>query len=165
MSQDLGYPPSWGDADLLPAYGGAMANAAWQQLGVIGRANVGGFPCDIVHGRLGSRWGLGNGCTTNAAVRFALAFFEAIAIYLPVRCIEFSAIPPLFNFLLLLGPLCSHHPYISQICSTSPTCCFANYSSGSQERGIFIHICFVMLVRGLLHPFDPFGATISMDFA
>jgi len=85
MSQDLGYPPSWGNVDLLPAYGGAAANVAWRKLGVTSRANVGGFPCEIVHGGLGSRWGLGNGCTANAAIRLILAFFEAVAIYLPVH--------------------------------------------------------------------------------
>lgn len=85
LSQDLGHPPSWGDPAQLPAYGGAIANATWQKLGMTGRRGVGGFPCEVVHGGLGVKWGLGNGCTTNAALRLALAFVEAIALYLPVR--------------------------------------------------------------------------------
>jgi len=39
----------------------------------------------MVHGDLGLRWGLGNGCTGNAAIRFALAFVEAMTLYLPVH--------------------------------------------------------------------------------
>jgi hypothetical protein len=85
VAQDLGYPRSWGDFAQIPAFGGILANEAWQKLGVTSRADVGGLPCEMVHGDLGLRWGLGNGCTGNAAIRFALAFVEAMALYLPVR--------------------------------------------------------------------------------
>lgn len=168
MSQDLGYPPSWGRAGLLPAYGGAAANLAWQKLGVTSRANVGGFPCEIVHGGLGSRWGLGNGCTVNAAIRLALAFFEAVAIYLPVRYTgflqwRFDLI--FFPSSFLSGPLCSHYPYTSQIHFTSATRCFTDHSARLQERRIFIHICVLMLVWRLLHAFNLLCATIPVDFA
>lgn len=84
MAQDLGHPASWGDPSKLPAYGGTVANAAWKQLGVTSRHGVGGLPCETLHGGLSVRWGLGDGCTANASIRFALAFAEAIALYLPV---------------------------------------------------------------------------------
>jgi hypothetical protein len=85
MAQDLGYPPSWGDPAQLPAFGGTLANATWRKLGVASRPNVGGFPCEIVHGGLQQKWGLGNSCTGNAVIRIAVAFVEAMALYLPVR--------------------------------------------------------------------------------
>jgi len=85
VAQDLGQPRSWGDIAQLPAFGGTLANQAWQKLGVTSRANVGGFPCEMVHGNLGlNKWGFGSNCTGNAAIRFALAFVEAMALYLPV---------------------------------------------------------------------------------
>ncbi|KIM85208.1 hypothetical protein PILCRDRAFT_817207 [Piloderma croceum F 1598] len=85
MARDLGYPPSWGDPAQLPAFGGTLANATWRKLGVASRPNVGGFPCEIVHGGLQQKWGLGNSCTGNAAIRIAVAFVEAMALYLPVH--------------------------------------------------------------------------------
>jgi hypothetical protein len=84
MAQDLGHPPSWGDPVQIPAYGGSFANATWQKLGVTSRTNVGGFPCEMVHGGLGLKWGFGNSCTGNATIRLAVAFVEAMALYLPV---------------------------------------------------------------------------------
>lgn len=85
MSRDLGHPAVWGDPAHLPPYGGPSADAIWKQLGVTNRSGVGGFPCEIVHNGLGASWGLGNGCTTNAGIRLALAWVQALAIYLPVR--------------------------------------------------------------------------------
>jgi len=52
---------------------------------VTSRADVGGFPCEVVHGGLGLKWGFGGGCAGNAAIRFALAFIEAMVLYLPVH--------------------------------------------------------------------------------
>ncbi|KAI0361612.1 hypothetical protein OH77DRAFT_1417887 [Trametes cingulata] len=80
LSQDLGYPASWGDPALLPAYGGPQANETWKALGVSSRWGRGGLPCEIVHGDV-----TGGSCTANAAIRGAQAFAEAVAIYLPVH--------------------------------------------------------------------------------
>ncbi|KAG1749990.1 uncharacterized protein EDB91DRAFT_778370 [Suillus paluster] len=84
-AKDRGYPPSWGDPQLLPAFGGADADATWKALGVPGRGGVGGLPCEFVHSVVAARWGLDNSCLTNVGVRFSLAFVEAIALYLPVH--------------------------------------------------------------------------------
>jgi len=46
---------------------------------------VGGIPCEVVHGRVGQRFGLSSSCTTNAFLRGVTAFIKAVAIYLPVR--------------------------------------------------------------------------------
>lgn len=80
LSRDLGYPEKWGDPALLPAYGGAEANAAWKALGVPGRHGLGGIPCELVHGGV-----TGGSCTANTAIRGAEAFAEAFALYLPVH--------------------------------------------------------------------------------
>lgn len=85
LSQDLGYPPTWGDPSVLPAFGGPAANVTWAEMGVHNRSGVGGIPCELVHGGITSRFGLDGSCTANAAVRGAYAFAEAMAIYLPVR--------------------------------------------------------------------------------
>jgi len=79
LSQDLGYPASWGDANRLPAYGGTTADIAWRSLGVHGRNGVGGLPCEIIHGTMAGR-----SCTKNMALRGLYAFLEALAIYMPV---------------------------------------------------------------------------------
>lgn len=85
MADDLGYPPSWGNTALLPAFGGQAASAAWADLGVKGRESVGGLPCEIVHGDAGRLLGgVGNNCYANTAVRGGVGFLEAIAIYAPV---------------------------------------------------------------------------------
>jgi hypothetical protein len=84
MSQDLGYPASWGDPTLLPAVGGRTADAAWKMLGVKGRKGLGGVPCELVHGSIGVKTGVGNSCIANAGMRFVMAALKAIAIYLPV---------------------------------------------------------------------------------
>jgi hypothetical protein len=83
-AKDRGYPSSWGDPQGLPAYGGADADAVWKALGVPGRGGVGGLPCEFLHSRVTTRWGLDNSCLTNVGVRFCLAFIEAVALYLPV---------------------------------------------------------------------------------
>jgi hypothetical protein len=84
FSKELGYNASWGDPAALPAYGGAMADAAWRSLGVKTRPGVGGLPCELVHGGVGSNLGLEGSCTANSSLRGLKAFAEAIAIYLPV---------------------------------------------------------------------------------
>ncbi|ETW87224.1 hypothetical protein HETIRDRAFT_431632 [Heterobasidion irregulare TC 32-1] len=81
LSQDLGYPASWGTPLSVPAYGGSMANASWKALGVSGRDGVGGVPCEIIHGTGGVS------CTGNAIFRAQHAFLKAVAIYLPVHFI------------------------------------------------------------------------------
>lgn len=83
-AKDCGYPSSWGDPQVLPAFGGADANVAWKALGVLGRRGVGGLPCELVHSRITKRWGFDNSCLTNVGVRFCLGFIEAMALYLPV---------------------------------------------------------------------------------
>jgi hypothetical protein len=84
VARSLGHPGSWGDPVQIPAYGGSFANATWRKFGVTGRTNVGGFPCEMVHGGLGLKWGFGNGCNGNTAVRLAIAFMQAMTLYLPV---------------------------------------------------------------------------------
>lgn len=80
LAHDLGYPSSWGDVTRIPAYGGPSAVYKWKTLGMSSRGPIGGIPCEIVHCGIG-----GNSCTSNAALRGAMAFLEALAIYLPVR--------------------------------------------------------------------------------
>lgn len=84
-AKDRGYPSSWGDPQGLPACGGANADVIWKALGVPGRRGVGGLPCELLHSRVTTRWGLDNSCLTNVGVRFCLAFIEAVALYLPVH--------------------------------------------------------------------------------
>jgi hypothetical protein len=83
-AKDRGYPASWGDPQVVPAFGGADADVAWRALGVPGRRGVGGLPCELLHSGVTTRWGLDNSCLTNTGVRFSLAFIEAMALYLPV---------------------------------------------------------------------------------
>ncbi|KAF7310918.1 hypothetical protein HMN09_00635100 [Mycena chlorophos] len=84
-ARDLGYPSSWGEPAELPAFGGPRADEAWKRLGVTSRPGLGGIPCEMVHGQVGSSLGLEHSCTANASIRGVQAFFEAIAIYLPVQ--------------------------------------------------------------------------------
>ncbi|KAJ7071025.1 integral membrane protein [Mycena amicta] len=84
-ARDLGYPAAWGDPALLPASGGSRADEAWKLLGLTNRSGVGGLPCQLVHAQVGSSLGLEHSCTANASLRGLKAFFEAIAIYLPVQ--------------------------------------------------------------------------------
>lgn len=94
FSKELGYNASWGDPAALPAYGGAVADAAWKTLGVKTRPGVGGLPCELVHGGVGSNLGLENSCTANSSLRGLKAFVEAIAIYLPASIFVLHSIAP-----------------------------------------------------------------------
>ncbi|EKM61043.1 uncharacterized protein PHACADRAFT_134164 [Phanerochaete carnosa HHB-10118-sp] len=80
LSRDLGYPESWGSVTRLPAFGGPAANGAWKTLAVSNRPNLGGIPCELVHGGIG-----GGSCAASAALRSGKAFAEAMLIYLPVH--------------------------------------------------------------------------------
>jgi hypothetical protein len=84
LAGKLGRSPSWGDPNVLPAYGGNLANEAWKQLGVDGRCGIGGMPCELVHGGIGVRFGLQNNCIANAAIRAVHAFAQVLVLYLPV---------------------------------------------------------------------------------
>lgn len=84
LAEKLGISPSWGDPNVLPAYGGNLANEAWKQLGVDGRCGIGGMPCELVHGGIGARFGLQNNCIANAAIRGVHAFAQVLVVYLPV---------------------------------------------------------------------------------
>lgn len=83
-AKDRGYPSSWGNPHVLPACG-TGADVVWKALGVPGRGGVGGLPCELLHSRVTTRWGLDNSCLANVGVRFSLAFIEAMALYLPVH--------------------------------------------------------------------------------
>lgn len=89
FAKELGYPEAWGDPTVMPVYGGQKANAVWEKLGMNNRRGVGGIPCELVHGRICEKMGLGgwlNGsCLVDAGVRAIFAFLEAVAIYLPVE--------------------------------------------------------------------------------
>jgi hypothetical protein len=84
FTQDLGYPASWGDFNIIPAYG-TGANQIWRYLGVEGRDGIGGIPCELVHGGNGA----GNSCMKNIAIRGQKSWLAAFLIYLPVL------VPPL----------------------------------------------------------------------
>jgi len=99
FAKDCGYPQSWGDPQVLPAFGGADADVAWKELGVPGRGGVGGLPCEFVHSRVAARWGLDNSCLINVGIRFSLAFVEAMALYLPVSGQELYSTASLMMFL------------------------------------------------------------------
>ena len=83
-TQKLGFPASWSDPSVLPAYGGSIANAVWKSIGVHSRSGVGGLPCEIVHGETGVSLGLQQSCVANTGLRVLKAFLEALVIYLPV---------------------------------------------------------------------------------
>lgn len=80
FSKDLGYPASWGDFSIIPAYG-INATPIWRELGVKGRDGVGGIPCELVHGDNGS----GNSCWKNINIRGRKAWLAALSIYLPAH--------------------------------------------------------------------------------
>ncbi|KAG6851055.1 hypothetical protein H0H93_002947 [Arthromyces matolae] len=85
FSKELGHNPSWGDPASLPAYGGRVADKAWKVLNVQNRRGVGGLPCELVHGSIGSAFGLESSCIANSTIRGAMAFMEAIVLYLPAH--------------------------------------------------------------------------------
>ncbi|KAJ3800731.1 hypothetical protein GGU11DRAFT_676647 [Lentinula aff. detonsa] len=84
-AKDLGYPSSWGDPLRLPAFGGPSAESVWNLLGVKGRKGLGGIPCELVHGGVGSQMSLAGNCTANSSIRGMQAFFEAVLLYLPAH--------------------------------------------------------------------------------
>ncbi|KAJ6604656.1 hypothetical protein DFH09DRAFT_1123413 [Mycena vulgaris] len=84
-ARDLGRPAAWGDPSILPAFGGSRADEVWKQVGVTTRPGVGGLPCQMVHGKVGTSLGLEHSCTANAGLRGIKVLAEAIAIYLPVQ--------------------------------------------------------------------------------
>jgi len=79
FTKDLGYPASWGDLSVVPAYG-TDATPMWRNLGVEGRDGIGGIPCELVHGGNGA----GNSCRKNINIRGRKAWLAALLIYLPV---------------------------------------------------------------------------------
>lgn len=84
-AQELGLAKECGDPLSLPPYGGPTAKNVWHALGIKGRPDVGGLPCELVHGRVGQSFGLSSSCTANAFLRGLTAFVEAAALYLPVH--------------------------------------------------------------------------------
>lgn len=130
FSKELGYNASWGDPAALPAYGGAVADAAWKTLGVKTRPGVGGLPCELVHGGIGSNLGLENSCTANSSLRGLKAFVEAIAIYLPVHFIPVLLTRPRtlfqkqYTFRIVLGAVRSASFLSSFVASFWYAVCF-----------------------------------------
>ncbi|TDL28440.1 integral membrane protein [Rickenella mellea] len=84
LAKDLGYPASWADPEIIPAFGGRAVNDVWRKLKIKGRSNVGGVPCEIVHGNIGNGL-VGGSCLGNAGVRGIYGFLQALAIYTPVH--------------------------------------------------------------------------------
>ncbi|KAK0465020.1 uncharacterized protein EV420DRAFT_1626957 [Desarmillaria tabescens] len=84
-ANDLGYPAAWGSPSALPSIGGQKADIIWNKLGVTSRPGVGGLPCELVHGGVGSQIGLAGNCTANAGLRAVKALAQSMAIYLPVH--------------------------------------------------------------------------------
>ncbi|KAF9785854.1 hypothetical protein BJ322DRAFT_746067 [Thelephora terrestris] len=80
FAKDLGYPASWGDLNIIPAYG-TDATPIWRKLGVEGRDEIGGIPCELVHGGNGA----GNSCRKNIGIRGRKAWLSALMIYLPAH--------------------------------------------------------------------------------
>lgn len=101
-TQKLGFPASWSDPSVLPAYGGSIANAVWKSIGVNSRLGVGGLPCEIVHGKIGVSLGLQHSCAANTGLRALKAFLEALVIYIPVSTIVSSTTRQKCSNLLLL---------------------------------------------------------------
>jgi len=87
FAEDLGYPASWGDMTVVPAYG-TDATPIWRKLGVDGRDGIGGIPCELVHGGNGA----GNSCRKNINIRGQKAWLTAILIYLPVPLSRLSPV-------------------------------------------------------------------------
>ncbi|KAF5374898.1 hypothetical protein D9758_000277 [Tetrapyrgos nigripes] len=85
MAAGLKLPAEWGDPRLIPAFGGNQASEIWKALELQNRSRVGGIPCDIVHGGVGSSMGLGASCTANTTIRGLKAFAEALALYFPIH--------------------------------------------------------------------------------
>ena len=79
FAEGLGYPATWGDLGVVPAYG-TDATLIWRKLGVEGRDGIGGIPCELVHGGNGA----GSSCGKNISIRGQKAWLAATLIYLPV---------------------------------------------------------------------------------
>jgi hypothetical protein len=103
-TQKLGFPASWSDPFVLPAYGGSVANAVWKSIGVHSRSGVGGLPCEIVHGHTGVSLGLQQSCAANTGLRALKAFLEALVIYLPVSRIVSLTTRRSINLLYIYKP-------------------------------------------------------------
>ncbi|CDO71570.1 hypothetical protein BN946_scf184911.g40 [Trametes cinnabarina] len=150
LSRDLGYPATWGDPALLPAYGGPQADKIWKALGVSGRRGRGGLPCEVIHGNVA-----GGSCLANASVRGMQAFAEAVAIYLPVHILPILITRP--RKLLRL------HTLLSTLLSVARSASFLSTFVSS----IWFAVCFartLVLARlfpGIPHDFwdGPFGGT------
>ncbi|KAI9063070.1 hypothetical protein FKP32DRAFT_1593045 [Trametes sanguinea] len=150
LSKDLGYPATWGDPALLPAYGGPQSTQVWKALGVSGRDGRGGLPCEIVHGHV-----TGGSCFANASIRGIQAFAEAVAIYLPVHVLPILLTRP--RKLLQVPNLVS--TFLSVARSASFLSAFVS--------SIWFAVCFtrtLVLARlfpGVPHDFwdGPFGCT------
>lgn len=97
-AKDLSYPSSWGDPLRVPAFGGPSAGRVWELIGVKGRQGLGGIPCELVHGGVGSKMSLAGSCTGNSGIRGVKAFFEAVLVYLPVSLFPFSPLAPRLLF-------------------------------------------------------------------
>ncbi|KAJ3975356.1 hypothetical protein EV361DRAFT_792548 [Lentinula raphanica] len=115
-AKDLGYPSSWGDPSRLPAFGGPSAENVWKVLGVTGREGLGGVPCELVHGGVGSNMSLAGSCTANSGIRGAKAFFEAVLLYLPAHFLPVLITRPQF----LLRP----HRVLSTLLATCRSASF-----------------------------------------
>lgn len=91
-AKKLGLPRAWGDPTLVPAYGGAIGDQTWNKLGYANRPGLGGIPCELLHGEVGSSFGLQGSCTANAALRTFKGFTESLAIYLPVSATQLFSV-------------------------------------------------------------------------
>ncbi|KAJ3550742.1 hypothetical protein NM688_g5007 [Phlebia brevispora] len=150
FARDLGYPEAWGDVSRMPAYGGPQANQVWASIGVASRPNLGGIPCELVHGGIS-----GASCTANTLIRGAHAFAEALLIYLPVHFLPILLTRPR----RLLRPSHLIQTLLSVIRSASFLSAFVS--------GVWASVCLtrtVLLAR--LFPFishdfwdGPFGCT------
>ena len=85
FAKELGYPASWGDLSVVPAYG-TGSTPIWRKLGVKGRDGIGGIPCELVHGGNGA----GSSCRKNISIRGQKAWLAALLIYLPVLFLSSS---------------------------------------------------------------------------
>ncbi|KAF9015167.1 hypothetical protein BDQ17DRAFT_1340598 [Cyathus striatus] len=94
LAEDLGYPHSWGDPSILPAFGGPQTLHIWKAISVNGRDGIGGMPCEVVHGGVGSNLQLSHSCTANMIIRGINAYIEALAIYIPVHFLPALATNP-----------------------------------------------------------------------
>lgn len=147
-AKDIGLPAAWGDPSAIPAYGGALATAAWKKLGLKTRQGVGGIPCELLHREVGSSLGLTSSCTANASLRMFKGFTEALAIYLPVGYISM----PMFTSLIesiFIGAFSSC--FIDTSSNPPTTASFIrDMFRGSPQRNLPFVFYWVILVHSLL---------------